>query len=77
MILRSAYLLATALFSFTFADVEVTSPKPGDTITGLSLAIEWKDSGDTPAIADLASYQIFLCAGGNDPSQYVRRKTQG
>jgi hypothetical protein len=75
MILRCIYLLATALFSFTLADVSVTSPAPGDTIRGLSLEIEWKDSGKTPKLADLASYQVFLCAGGNTDANFVRVST--
>lgn len=71
MILRSVSLLATVLASFTLADVLVTSPKPGDTITGLALDIEWEDSGKTPALKDLASFQVFLCAGGNTDANYV------
>ncbi len=72
MILRTIYLLATALLSsFALADVLVTAPVAGDTITGLTLAVTWKDSGDSPALADLDSYQLFLCAGGNDEDEYV------
>ena len=65
MILRCICLLA-ALVASVVADVEVTSPAPGDSITGTSITIEWKDSGSSPSITDLLSYQIFLCAGGND-----------
>jgi len=73
MILRSTYLLATAaLVPFTLAAVSVTSPAPGDIITGLSLEIDWKDDGKTPKLADLASYQVFLCAGGNTDASFVR-----
>lgn len=76
MILRNIFLLAlSSLLSSTLADVSVTSPAPGDTITGLSLEIEWKDSGKTPKLADLASYQIFLCAGGNTDANFVRTPT--
>lgn len=71
MILRSLYFSAAALLSFVLADVQVTSPAPGDSISGLTLDIEWKDSGKTPKLADLASYQIFLCAGGNSDSNFV------
>ena len=71
MILRSLYLSAAALLSFALADVQVTSPAPGDSISGLTLDIEWKDSGKTPKLADLASFQIFLCAGGNSDSNFV------
>jgi hypothetical protein len=71
MILRTVFLLASALLSCTVADVEVTSPEAGDTITGLSLAIKWEDSGDSPSLKNLASYQVFLCAGGNTAAEYV------
>ncbi|KIX06782.1 uncharacterized protein Z518_04758 [Rhinocladiella mackenziei CBS 650.93] len=75
MILRSVYLLATALLSFTLADIQVTGPVAGDTITGLSLDIEWKDSGNSPPISDLTSYQVFLCAGGNSDSNFIQLGT--
>ncbi|EXJ59570.1 hypothetical protein A1O7_03716 [Cladophialophora yegresii CBS 114405] len=71
MILRSICLLAAASLSFVRADVQVVSPQAGDTITGLNLAIQWKDSGEAPAISQLANYQLFLCAGGNDESDYI------
>ncbi|EXJ85700.1 hypothetical protein A1O1_06068 [Capronia coronata CBS 617.96] len=75
MILRSLHFLAALLLSFALADVQVTGPAAGDSITGLSLDIEWKDSGKTPKIADLASYQVFLCAGGNSDSNYIQLAT--
>ena len=71
MILRNVSLLTALLASYTLADVAILSPKPGDTITGLSLDIEWEDSGKTPALKDLASFQVFLCAGGNTDANYV------
>lgn len=76
MILRPFLLLAACLLSFVRADVEVTGPEAGDTITGLKLSITWKDSGTAPALSDLASYQLFLCAGGNSESNYVRLQRQ-
>lgn len=74
MILRSSYLLAAAatLLSFVRADVQVVSPQAGDTITGLNLQIQWKDSGKAPPLTAFANFQVFLCAGGNDESDYVR-----
>ena len=72
MILRCLLLLATCLLSFTLADVLVTTPAAGASIASLTLSVAWKDSGDTPKISDLASYQLFLCAGGNDEDNYVR-----
>jgi hypothetical protein len=67
MILRSLYVLVTALLSLTLADVEVTTPAAGSTITGPTLNIAWRESGKTPKIAD----QVFLCAGGNDEGTFV------
>ncbi|EXJ84936.1 hypothetical protein A1O3_05611 [Capronia epimyces CBS 606.96] len=75
MILRSVYFLVAGLLSFALADVLVTGPVAGDAISGLSLDIEWKDSGKTPKIADLASYQVFLCAGGNTDTNFVQLAT--
>ena len=70
MILRCCWLLAAAL-PYALADVEFTSPAAGVTLTGPTLSIKWKDSGSSPAISDLVSYQLFLCAGGNEDSNYV------
>ncbi|RVX74815.1 hypothetical protein B0A52_01092 [Exophiala mesophila] len=75
MILRNVSLLTALLASYTLADVAILSPKPGDTITGLSLDIEWEDSGKTPALKDLASFQVFLCAGGNTDANYIQLAT--
>ncbi|EXJ66991.1 uncharacterized protein A1O5_09637 [Cladophialophora psammophila CBS 110553] len=71
MILRSIYLLAAAILPFACADVQVIAPQPGDTITGLNLQIQWKDSGNSPPLSQLANYQLFLCAGGNVDSSYI------
>lgn len=35
------------------------------------MKIEWKDSGDSPPLDSLLSYQLFLCAGGNKDGSYV------
>ena len=76
MIPRSLFLPAAALLSFARADVQVVAPQAGDTVTGLNLQVQWKDSGDSPAISQLANYQLFLCAGGNDDSSYVWTETR-
>lgn len=71
MILRSLLFLACTATRI-LADVEFTSPEAGGTEDGGSqLSIKWKDSGDDPKLSDLVSYQLFLCAGGNDASDYV------
>jgi hypothetical protein len=72
MILRLSWLLAI-LVPCVFADVKFTSPAAGATVSGPTISIEWEESGDAPKIADLASYQLFLCAGGNDQSSFVYR----
>ncbi|KIX92262.1 uncharacterized protein Z520_12008 [Fonsecaea multimorphosa CBS 102226] len=71
MIVRSIYLLAVAILPFTCADVQVVAPEAGDSISGLNLEIQWKDSGNSPPLSQLANYQLFLCAGGNDESDYI------
>ena len=62
----------TLLNPFVLADVEFTQPKAGATLDGGStVTIKWKDSGDKPKIEDLMTYEIFLCAGGNEEVDYV------
>lgn len=70
MILRLPWLLVT-LVPRVFADVKFTSPAAGATVSGPTISIEWEESGTVPKIADFASYQLFLCAGGNDQSSFV------
>jgi hypothetical protein len=72
MILRLTWLLAT-LVPYVFADVKFTSPAAGGTIAGPTISISWEESGTLPKISSLASYQLFLCAGGNEDSNYVTR----
>ena len=36
-----------------------------------TIPVSWKDSGASPKLSELASYQLFLCAGGNDATNYV------
>ena len=71
MLLRVLFLLA-AVAPYTFADVEITSPSAGATaVGGQLLQISWKDSGTAPPINKLQSFQLFLCAGGNDAGSFV------
>ena len=72
MIFPLLFLLAAAV-PYTLADVEFTTPDAGGTVAGGStLKVAWKDSGTGPKISDLQTYQLFLCAGGNDQSSFVR-----
>lgn len=65
-------LLLAVLAPVSLATVEFTSPIAGATVAGGStITVEWKDSGEAPSISDLTSYQLFLCAGGNDATSFV------
>jgi hypothetical protein len=71
MILRTLWLLATVV-PYVVADVQFITPEAGGTVKAAALTIEWKDSGEAPPIESLLSYQLFLCAGGNEDGAYVR-----
>ncbi|KAK5200844.1 Cell wall synthesis protein kre9 precursor [Cryomyces antarcticus] len=72
MLLRLLPLLA-ALTPFALADVQFTSPAAGATLPGGgAISVAWKDSGSAPALSALTSYQLFLCAGGNDNTNYIQ-----
>ena len=53
------------------ADVQFTSPSANAKLSAGSVTVQWKDSGDDPAISALTTYQLFLCAGGNTEDEYV------
>lgn len=72
MLIRLFVLLA-AVAPHAFADVEFTTPSAGATAAGGEvLKVAWKESGSSPPISSLLTYQLFLCAGGNDASSFVR-----
>ncbi|MCJ1277317.1 hypothetical protein MMC21_005129 [Puttea exsequens] len=72
MLLRLLSLIA-AVAPYTLADIQFTSPSAGSTVTGgQTLKVSWKDSGDKPPMSDLSSYQLFLCAGGNDADSFIQ-----
>ena len=65
-------LVLAAAAPFVSADVEFTSPAAGATVSGGStINVQWKDSGTGPAVSSLQTYQLFLCAGGNDEASFV------
>jgi len=73
MRLTSLSLLLTALLPSVYADVKFTSPAGGETFTGGgSIKIAWTDSEEAPSLSDLTTYQLFLCAGGNDNPTIVQ-----
>jgi hypothetical protein len=64
--------LLAALTVVTIADVGFLSPAPGAVGHGGSaLTVAWAESGVAPLITDLTTYQLFLCAGGNDEPSMV------
>jgi hypothetical protein len=55
-----------ALAPLVSAGVKFTSPAPGDKLTaGSSIDVEWEEGGTGPKLTDLATYNLFLCAGGD------------
>ena len=71
MLLRLLLILASVA-PYAFADVEITSPSAGATeVGGQLLQVSWKDSGTSPSISELQSFQLFLCAGGNAAGSFV------
>lgn len=71
MILRYFWLLA-GVIPYIFADVKFITPEAGATIeAGSTLTIEWEESDESPPLDALLSYQLFLCAGGNEDGSYV------
>lgn len=75
MILRYFWLLA-GVIPYIFADVKFITPEAGATIeAGSTLTIEWEESDESPPLDALLSYQLFLCAGGNEDGSYIPLKT--
>ncbi|KAF2489250.1 hypothetical protein BU16DRAFT_531577 [Lophium mytilinum] len=64
--------LLAALAPFALADVQFTVPKAGGSMPGGAITVEWKESGNSPSLTDLKSYQLFLCAGGNDDATILQ-----
>lgn len=61
----SLFLLVASI-PWAFADVKFTIPAAGASIPGgTAFTVTWADSGDAPALADLASYTLFLFSGSN------------
>ncbi len=70
--LLQCFLLLVALVNLAIADVKFLSPAAGETLQGGStITVEWEDSGDAPELSQLTSYQLFLCAGGNEEGTFV------
>ena len=70
------YLALLALIApIVFGDVQFTSPGAGISLTAsgatVKISVAWKDSGDDPPLDDLATYSLYLYAGGNAAGTYV------
>jgi len=56
----------TTLAPLTLAYPRLSSPSPGTQVPVLGgITATWTDNGNAPALTDLSSYQLFLCAGSN------------
>lgn len=65
-------LFLTILLPLASADIQFTSPAAGAVLQAAKpITAKWKDSGDGTALTDLATYTLFLCAGGNDAATIV------
>lgn len=69
------YLPVLALIApLVFGDVKFTSPDAGTSLKAsggtVKISAEWEDSGDSPSLADLATYSVYLYAGGNTAGTY-------
>ena len=53
------------------ADVQFVLPSPGEHESFSDITVQWQESGVNAALTSLTSYEILLCAGGNDPTNYV------
>ena len=55
--------LACTLLQTALADIEFTDPVSGSVLeAGHVVTAHWKDSGTSPRIADLARFDLYLCA---------------
>lgn len=65
-------LLLSSLLSGAAADVQVTFPSAGTSLTAdTPFTITWQDSGNAPALSTLSNYVINLCAGGDNANDFV------
>jgi hypothetical protein len=66
-------LLLVLISAFATADIRFLTPASGSSVHGDgALSVSWEASGTAPTMDDLISYQLFLCAGGNDDATIVQ-----
>jgi hypothetical protein len=67
-----------AVVPYASAAPKFSSPAAGATLkAGETIVVKWDDSGDTPKQADLLTYTLFLCAGGNKAGTFVSTDSYG
>ncbi|KAF2271465.1 uncharacterized protein EI97DRAFT_269151 [Westerdykella ornata] len=76
-VLLAPAALVGLLAPFVCADVEFVAPKAGDQWEAGGVEVKWRESGVAPALTDLTSYDLFLCAGSNDEYVDVLHITAG
>jgi hypothetical protein len=78
MHLPTTLLSLLAIAPLAYADVKFTVPAAGAKVAGgTAFTVTWADSGEAPALADLAGYQLFLYAGSNANPQQLLAFTPG
>ena len=72
MFVKSLTLLLAASYA-VIADVKIGTPVAGGNYTAgvANFSLQWVDSGTPPITLNISSYQVFLCAGGNEASNFV------
>ncbi len=70
--LLASVVAFAALTPFACGGIVFTSPSAGaELVAGKSFSVKWEDGGEGPNTADLMTYELFLCAGGNSAGQNV------
>lgn len=61
-----------AIAPFASAGISFTKPAAGTTLTAnTAIEVAWTESSDGPKLADLITYELFLCAGGDAEGEFV------
>jgi hypothetical protein len=71
--LSTLFPFLACVIAFVVADVHFLTPAAGDSVVGDgALSVTWEDSGTAPPLSELTTYQLFLCAGGNNDASIVQ-----
>ena len=68
---KRSFLYILASLHLATADITFTKPAAGEVIRSTTLEAAWKESGQMPAISTFESFSLFLCAGGNNGTDFV------